>query len=256
MKRIYLRLVTVTAIAVGLGVSGPAAKAVTNLSPGTEGAPVRVLQRELEAIGLYRGGDEIGVYGSATEQAVMAFHKTMGLERSFDWQVDDWDYLEAWDLPELPDRPDEGTSLEIDLTRQVAFVVTEGEVVAVVPVSSANGKTYRSQSGNLARAHTPEGDFKIYRHIAGWRHSYLGRLWRPWYFRGGYAIHGSSSVPAGPASHGCIRVPMWEADWLESLLTVGDGVHIWRSDQVHAPVPPGMSLPAFLSVDPAGIRVL
>jgi lipoprotein-anchoring transpeptidase ErfK/SrfK len=28
---------------------------------------------------------------------------------------------------------------------------------------------------------------------------------------GGYAIHGSTSVPADPASHGCVRIPMSDA---------------------------------------------
>jgi lipoprotein-anchoring transpeptidase ErfK/SrfK len=33
-------------------------------------------------------------------------------------------------------------------------------------------------------------------------------MYYPSYFSGGYAIHGSPSVPAGPVSHGCVRIPM------------------------------------------------
>ena len=36
-------------------------------------------------------------------------------------------------------------------------------------------------------------------------------LWYPLYFKGGFAIHGYPSVPAYPASHGCVRIPMWIA---------------------------------------------
>ena len=36
-------------------------------------------------------------------------------------------------------------------------------------------------------------------------------LWYPMYFIGGFAIHGYPSVPAYPASHGCVRIPMWIA---------------------------------------------
>lgn len=38
----------------------------------------------------------------------------------------------------------------------------------------------------------------------------------PWcmFFHGGYAIHGSGSVPGYNASHGCIRVPSPDARWL------------------------------------------
>jgi lipoprotein-anchoring transpeptidase ErfK/SrfK len=31
-------------------------------------------------------------------------------------------------------------------------------------------------------------------------------LWRPNNLWRGYAVHGSTSVPAYPASHGCVRV--------------------------------------------------
>jgi N-acetylmuramoyl-L-alanine amidase len=39
-------------------------------------------------------------------------------------------------------------------------------------------------------------------------------LWYPMYFKGGFAIHGYPSVPAYPASHGCVRIPMWIAPTL------------------------------------------
>ena len=38
-----------------------------------------------------------------------------------------------------------------------------------------------------------------------------GVLWYPMYFKGGFAIHGYPSVPAYPASRGCVRIPMWIA---------------------------------------------
>ncbi|MFP5299042.1 MAG: L,D-transpeptidase family protein, partial [Actinomycetota bacterium] len=41
------------------------------------------------------------------------------------------------------------------------------------------------------------------------RVSRLGTLYDPSYFVGGYAFHGSPSVPTYPASHGCIRLPMY-----------------------------------------------
>ena len=34
------------------------------------------------------------------------------------------------------------------------------------------------------------------------------------YFFKGWAIHGSPSVPAYPASHGCVRISNADADWL------------------------------------------
>ena len=50
---------------------------------------------------------------------------------------------------------------------------------------------------------------RIERKIAGKRVSRLGTLWWPSYFVGGYAVHGSDSVPTYPASHGCVRIPRY-----------------------------------------------
>jgi hypothetical protein len=75
--------------------------------------------------------------------------------------------------------------------------------------------------------------FTFYRRIDGLRHAPLGVLYRPWYFTGGYAVHGSSDVPAHPASHGCVRVTNWDADWLATQLELGMVVRLHDWD--HAP---------------------
>lgn len=42
------------------------------------------------------------------------------------------------------------------------------------------------------------------------------------FFKGGYAIHGSNSVPNHHASHGCVRVPVEDARWLnQEFINVG-----------------------------------
>ena len=46
-------------------------------------------------------------------------------------------------------------------------------------------------------------------------------------FHGNFAIHGYSSVPVWPASHGCVRVPMWLADWLYDQSPVGERVYVY-----------------------------
>jgi lipoprotein-anchoring transpeptidase ErfK/SrfK len=66
---------------------------------------------------------------------------------------------------------------------------------------------YTGRDGRQHVARTPTGDFRVYRKVAGVDDGYLGRLYDPAYFRGGFAIHGSTSVPAEPASHGCVRIP-------------------------------------------------
>lgn len=51
------------------------------------------------------------------------------------------------------------------------------------------------------------------------RHSLL-----PVYFTNGYAVHGAESVPAHPASHGCVRVPRWLASDVVGRLRLGTWV--------------------------------
>ena len=57
----------------------------------------------------------------------------------------------------------------------------------------------------------------------------LGDLWRPRYFNGGIAVHGSASVPAYPASHGCARVsnPAMNMIWASGLMPMGSRVVVY-----------------------------
>jgi lipoprotein-anchoring transpeptidase ErfK/SrfK len=87
--------------------------------------------------------------------------------------------------------------------------VKKDRVVHTIPVSSGNEATYTTDDGEEKTAHTPRGNFSVVRKIAGRRESDLGVLWWPNYFVGGYAIHGSDSVPTYPASHGCVRIPRY-----------------------------------------------
>jgi N-acetylmuramoyl-L-alanine amidase len=105
--------------------------------------------------------------------------------------------------------------------------VRDQRVEVVLPISSGNGEQFRNASGSLVRARTPEGGFQFYNHIDGWRISYLGGLYRPYYFRGGYAIHGSASVPPFEASHGCVRVELHDMDFLTTRLEIGMPVFVY-----------------------------
>ena len=116
------------------------------------------------------------------------------------------------------------------------YVVEGGEVALILPISSANGGTYRHSSGSLTRAVTPEGKFEFDRKVNGWRRSYLGSLYNPFYFRGGYAIHGSLSVPNHPASHGCIRMTMWDMDLVKTRIELGWTIYVYGK-RTEAPEP-------------------
>ena len=149
-----------------------------------------------------------------------------GLDRTTTWNASDWDRIAGW-YPSAPGYGSAGFRLEIDLGRQVLFVVRDGAVAAVMPVSSGNGEPYTSRSGAVVPARTPSGNFSTFRYVDGWERSYLGEMYEPWYFYGGYALHGSTSVPAYPASHGCVRVSVADMDWLDTRLWIGMPVHVW-----------------------------
>jgi lipoprotein-anchoring transpeptidase ErfK/SrfK len=207
--------------------------APVSIAPGHEGAVVVRLQERLRDLGVYRGTAD-GVYGRETAASVLALHKVIGVERTNEWTVEDWNLTDTPDHKEILARnADEADRVEVDLTRQVMFVIRGSEVAAVIPVSTGNGERYWSQnggtSGGYVRATTPRGNFTLFRHIPGWRVNYLGALYKPWYFTPYYAIHGSKSVPAYPASHGCVRVPTWESNHLDSFLEIGLPVHIWET---------------------------
>jgi lipoprotein-anchoring transpeptidase ErfK/SrfK len=42
---------------------------------------------------------------------------------------------------------------------------------------------------------------------------------------GVFAIHGSSSIPPHPASHGCVRVPIHSSRWIYDILN-GTPIHL------------------------------
>jgi lipoprotein-anchoring transpeptidase ErfK/SrfK len=184
------------------------------------------LQERLTGAGFYRSVVD-GEYGPHTVAAVVAFHKDLDLERSSTWAAGDWAHLDEYTAPSIPDRPDEPSRIEINHTRQLLYLVLDNKVEAVVPVSTGNGEYFKNYTGKSVAARTPRGDFTVYKNRSGWHMSYLGGMYRPWYFYGGYAIHGSSSVPAYPASHGCVRVTTWDADFLAHQLEIGMPVHVW-----------------------------
>jgi L,D-transpeptidase catalytic domain/Putative peptidoglycan binding domain len=147
-------------------------------------------------------------YGQDTFDAVIAFQKVNGLPRTGAVDVAMWRRLTRTGVPRARTG---GNHVEVDKTRQVLFEVRGGKVVLVVPVSTG------------ATGNTPVGLWHVYSRVAGW--SWV--LWYPTYFLRGFAIHGYPDVPPYPASHGCVRVPMWVATRLYAMDPYGFPVLIY-----------------------------
>jgi lipoprotein-anchoring transpeptidase ErfK/SrfK len=117
------------------------------------------------------------------------------------------------------------TRVEVDMTRQVLLVWTDGRLIRILPVSTGSGKRY-CENGNCGVAVTPLGEFRAERRIPGLHRSPLGVLYNPVYFHEGFAIHGSPSIPASPASHGCVQVPIHTSRWIYDHVTDGTPIHL------------------------------
>ncbi len=190
----------------------PAPTEPEHLERGASGEEVAALQRRLQDLGYFLAEAD-GKYGSATQQAVWALQKAAGLSRD---GVVGPRTLDAADRGVVPQpRSTAGHVVEIDLDRQLVLAVDDGEVTRVLNASSGNGETYQAL-GRTYRANTPRGDFAVYRETDGMHESTLelGSMWRPKYFTGAFAVHGSGSVPPWPASHGCVRVSNAAMNWL------------------------------------------
>ena len=175
----------------------------------------------------YWAGPIDGTFDSGSRHALTAFQKVEGRPRTGKLTRTELEALQKVSRPEP--RYSGYAHIEIDLTRQVLFVIDEtGSISRILPVSSGNEGHYIDH-GQVHRAHTPRGTFRVLRKINGWRLSSLGLMYYPSYIFNGIAVHGSVSVPARPASHGCIRVPMFAAKELSGLMPVGIEVIVYES---------------------------
>jgi hypothetical protein len=183
------------------------------------------VQTQLASMHYYAGPID-GERGPAFHSAVMAFQKVQGIGAD---GIVGKGTLAALKAPRTPALKASSPSerVEVDLTKQVLYVVKGGAIARILPVSSGNGTTYLQKNGHKAKALSPIGWYKITRRIVGVREADLGKLYDPQYFYRGWAIHGSNSVPPWPASHGCIRVTRADAKYLLDALHVGMSVYVY-----------------------------
>jgi lipoprotein-anchoring transpeptidase ErfK/SrfK len=204
------------------------AEAGRTLLPGMSGADVAALQRRLAALHYYPGPAD-GQFGSNTLAAVWAFQAVQGLPARDAVTAAMWRAL-ADPRPPAALVPGGGAlRVEISLSKQVLVLYRGGQAELISHVSSGGGYYYCSPGG-CGYARTPTGDFRTTTFMPGWVTVPLGEMYNPVFFIGtAYAIHGSGDVPRGPASHGCVRIPMVIAEFFHTLVPApGTPVYIRR----------------------------
>ena len=207
---------------------------VISSSGQRSGAATKAAQKKLLSLGFWLLTPN-GKYDETTRQAVMAFQKYYKLRPT--GSMND---ATAFLLNKMEIRPQaqatEGTLAEVDKSRQLLFLVEDGKTKYVINASTGDDRPYvepdMNTPGVLIRgtATTPIGTFKMNRERPdGWWVGDLGQIYRPKYFIGGVAIHGSQTVPAYPASHGCVRVTVAAMDmiWDSGLLPLGADVVVY-----------------------------
>lgn len=159
-----------------------------------------------------------------TRFAVIAFQKVQGMKVTGTADSSVYAALANPKAPPVLAAGAGGDRIEIDLGRQLLMAYRGGALVLISHISSGTGQHY-CESGHCGTAITPRGTFKVLWSRSGWDKSPLGLLYNPEYFTtAGHAVHGSTSVPMYPASHGCVRIPMHTAQWFPSIVSRGEAV--------------------------------
>ena len=186
-------------------------------------AQTKAAEQRLHDLGYWTGPVD-GRFDPATRQALIAFQKYEGRPVTGKLTTDE---LAAILNSSSPKAREVGYEhVEVDVDRQVLMLVDEQGGVRILPTSTGNGKEFPNED-QTSIAYTPRGRFMVYDKSFGWEQGPLGSVYYPNYISGGVAIHGARNVPTDPASHGCIRIPMFAAREVSKLLKLGTIVLVY-----------------------------
>jgi hypothetical protein len=214
---VLLRLFVVSALMFGLLAAGstPAHAAVSKKQ-------VLSVQRNLNRLGIYVVVD--GIEGPRTRQAVCAARRLIGYRPASRDRIR-WKDVRALRNADSLGKPRQGKNyLSVDKTCQMMYQARWGRWRRVIKVST--GK---------AGHRTPSGSYTFSWQWPGWHDSSEypsdsgnGNMYNAKYFKsGGYAVHGSRSVPWYPASHGCVRITVRMADKLWDEIKIGSPIYVY-----------------------------
>jgi peptidoglycan hydrolase-like protein with peptidoglycan-binding domain len=218
------------ALASVMSVAAPAyTPATRNLAPGMRGADVKALQERLAAL-KYNPGTIDGEFGPYTQAALWAFQEINGVKVTGVVDAATKARLvqpKAYKSPAYPGK--RATRIEVNQHLEVLVLFDNNKIMLISHVSSGGGYYYNGGT----RAVTPNGTYDTTVYMPGWVQVPLGEMYNPVFFISTlFAIHGDSYVPVGPASHGCVRVPMDIAAFFHTMVqTPGTQVHVYGTPQ-------------------------
>lgn len=183
----------------------------SNIKRGAHGIAVRVIQDKLDRLGYVVSNN--GTFDAATGRALKAFRKVNGMARTETAGKTVGSKL-ARNRGGFKPKTRKYRHIEVDLSRQVMAFIDGGKVTRTYHVSTGTGSTP-----------TVRGHYRVYRKDYG---TNAKGMVHSSYFIRGYAIHGFASVPTYNASHGCVRVPVPDANSIFSWVRMGERVYVYR----------------------------
>jgi peptidoglycan hydrolase-like protein with peptidoglycan-binding domain len=190
-----------------------------NLGLGAKGQSVRLLQSELDV--LHYAVPLTGVLDEGTGQALIAYRKMTGLERTPYAGRRVFELLARHVGGFHVRYRGDGRHVEANLTKQVLAEIEPG------------GRVYKIYTTSSGKPSTPTviGRFRVYEKTPG--ENSEGMVDSNYFIRG-YAIHGYAEVPTYAASHGCLRVPIPDAPAIYAWVREGTPVDVYNEG---APTP-------------------
>jgi hypothetical protein len=201
------------------------------LSQGASGADVQAYKQRLKDL-RFDPGDIDTKYDQSTTYAVQTLQKVMGFERTGKIGEQERAALNTFTWPEPLEKDGEAKRFEVNIEKQTGTLYVDNKIKLMTTISSGAGYYYcwTPKTGPAVKTceygDTPSGKYSFYTKYNGWQDGDLGKIYNPVYFNGGIAVHGYPQVPVNAASHGCVRIPMYIADYFPTLVSIGDPVYV------------------------------
>ena len=203
------------------------------LAVGMTGADVKSVQKRLAAL-KYWPGPVDGQFGTDTQAAVWAFQEINGIkvtgviDSATKYRLA---HPKAYKSPSYKGK--RANRIEVSQALEVLVLFKNNKIWLISHVSSGGGYFYNCGSNGCSQAVTPNGTYNTTVYMSGWVKVPLGAMYNPVFFISTvFAIHGDDYVPQGPASHGCVRIPMDVANFFHKMVkTPGTQVHVYGKPQ-------------------------
>ena len=194
------------------------------ISWGDSGPVTQAYEQRLKDLH-FDPGPVDGEFSQATSYAVVAVEKLY--DQPLDGTIGPNVKFILENFAYKPAKPKaEGDRVEIDLDTQVLTVYKHWQPILLTTTSTGSGEHFCGGEDGCQYAITPAGKYHFYYLYNGWDDGKLGKMYNPYYFNGGIAVHGLASVPSYPASHGCARIPLDIAEYFPMLVSKGEAVYV------------------------------